>query len=258
MKPAKSSAGNSPAPASDSPAMPVSAEELESAFSALKTCDYGSDRGLLCVLDQARAAAETNLDYREKLESRLIAALRSPISAVAKDYVCRLLSMIGSAKCVSALSELLSDHQLTHIARLALERIPGNDATRALRNSLGRLSVLAQVGVINSLGIRRDSQAVAILRPYLRNQDPHIAAAAITALGQIGSPRAAAVLRHELPTANSTLRVVLADACLTCAEHLREIGRSNTATTLCHLLANSGLPPHIVKAANHFGVSPGI
>jgi HEAT repeat protein len=258
MKPAKSSAGNSPAPVSPSPAAPVSPEELESAFSALKTYDYGSDRGSLCALDQARAAAETNLNFRDQLESRLVTALRSPISAVAKDYVCRLLSTIGSAKCVSALSELLSDHQLAHIARLALERIPGNDATRALRESLDRLSGFEQVGVINSLGIRRDSQAVAILRPYLRNQDPHIAAAAITALGQIGSPRAAAVLRQELPAANSNLRVVLADACLTCAEHLREIGRPKAATTLCQHLTNSHLPPHIAKAAKCFGVSPGI
>ena len=62
---------------------------------------------------------------RKELETRLAAVLDSGGSRAAKDYVCRKLMMIGTAESVPALAALLPDKDLSHMARYALERIPG-------------------------------------------------------------------------------------------------------------------------------------
>ena len=59
---------------------------------------------------------------------------------------------------------LLLDEQLTSWARIALEVIPGPEADAALREAMGKLSGRHRIGVINSIGFRRDAAAVTALR----------------------------------------------------------------------------------------------
>src|SRR5260370_27765901 len=113
---------------------------LNDAFDALKKHDWGTDLGLLAPIETAVTAAHGDADAREELEKRLLAALASEISTDAKDFICRMLTLVGGAGSAPPLGALLAREQQAHMARYALERIPVPAAAQALRDALSGLS----------------------------------------------------------------------------------------------------------------------
>src|SRR4029079_13467463 len=97
--------------------------------------------------------------------------LQSEISRDAKGFVCRMLTIIGGGASVPALAGLLTDEYLSHMARYALERNPVPEAAQALRAALPKLSGKLKIGVISSIGSRRDASAVAALGGLLKDQN---------------------------------------------------------------------------------------
>jgi len=142
-------------------AVPVACadEALDKAFDALKTYDWGQERGALKPIDDAVAASNKDAAAKKALETRLAGLLATDVSRASKDFVCRQLSLIGSAQCVPAVAPLLTDEKLSHMARYALERIPAPEAVKAMRDSLPKTKGRVKVGVINSLGVRRDVES---------------------------------------------------------------------------------------------------
>ncbi len=225
-----------------------STAELDAAFAALARYDHGSGRGALQPLDDAVAAATRDAALRAGLEARLVAVLRGPASAVAREYACAQLARIGGADAVAALAVLLSDPDLAHAAANALRAIPGEAASRALRRSLGLLSGLSLGGAVAALGQRRDAASVVELVGLLRHAEERVVTAAAAALGEIGTVAAARELRAFLARAPETVRPALADACLVCAEHLGRAGEAGAARTLLDALLGAGPAPHVRAA----------
>ena len=91
---------------------------------------------------------------------KLIQILQSDASRKAKADACRELSVVGNSKAVPVLVGLLANEELSHMARYALETIPGEGVNKALRAELTKLQGRLLVGVIGSLGVRRDPEAV--------------------------------------------------------------------------------------------------
>jgi len=147
--------------AADKPA--VDAAAVDNAFAALKTYDWGGDRNALKAIDDAVAATHGDAAARKELETRLAAVLKTDASRAAKDFVCRKLTVIGTAASVPALAPLLADKDLSHMARYALERISDPEAAQAMRDALPKVSGALKVGVIASLGVRRDAASVSAL-----------------------------------------------------------------------------------------------
>src|SRR5690606_11698463 len=87
-------AAGSAVPAADAPKVDPAA--LDKAFEALKTYDWGADRGALNPIDDAVVAALGDSAARKALEARLAAALTTGISRDAKDVVCRALRIMGT------------------------------------------------------------------------------------------------------------------------------------------------------------------
>ena len=222
---------------------------IDQAFEALKTYDAGSNRGALQPIDEAVVAAMKDEPARVKLEARLAAVLVAEAPAVAKAYVCGKLRLIGGPASVPALAGLLGQPELSHAARNALEALPCAEAVAALRASLAKLSGLPKAGVITSLGVRRDAASVPELTKLLRDHDAQVAAAAIEALGEIGTAQAAEALKAFLPNASGALRSVAADACLACAARLQAGGQEAEARALRSLLTSAGQPEYIQAAA---------
>src|SRR5271154_1820334 len=129
---------------------------LDDAFEALTKYDWGTDRAPLAPIEEAVAAAHDDAAARKNLEVLMIAALKSDISRDAKDYVCRKLTIVGTAASVPTLAELLADENHSHMARFALERMPAPEAAEALRDALPKVSGNVKIGVISSIGVRRD------------------------------------------------------------------------------------------------------
>lgn len=231
------------------------AAALDAAFAALKTYDRGSSRAALLPIDEAVMACADSQSARKDLEQRLAKELACGGSVVAGEYLCSKLMLIGSAHCVPALAARLSDPQLATAVRIALEVLPVRQADKALRDNLSKLDGLLKVGVIQSLGARRDPESVRALTVLLRSQDPQIVSAAAAALGEIATTRAAKVLRDFLPHAPADLLGPVADAALVCAERLFASGRKSEAGALCQSLAGITVPKHIQDAARR-GLEP--
>ncbi len=115
---------------------PASDQPIDKAFEALKTFDWGTDyrknernqekkyQDALGAIDAAVLATHGDAAGRKGLEARLAAVLPTGVSRAAKDFICRKLTIVGTAESVPALAALLPDKDLSHMARYALERIP--------------------------------------------------------------------------------------------------------------------------------------
>jgi hypothetical protein len=224
-------------------AVPATADEaLDKAFEALKTYDWGNDRGVLKPIDDAVVASHGDAEARKALEGRLAEVLKTDAPRAAKDYVCRKLSLVGGEGCVPTVAGLLTNAELSHMARYALERIPCDCAVDAMRDAMGKVQGKLKVGMINSLGVRRDAKATGALVGLLKDSDKEVADAAAAALGKIGSPEAAKALQ-ALPES-----LAVADALLACAEQLLADGKKADAMLIYTKLAKSEIK-HVKLAA---------
>ena len=220
--------------------------EGEEAYAAVAAYKQGDSRKHLAAIEQRiRGASPQAL---AAVETRLLAVLGDPKATFdARQWVCRVLRQIGTARSVPALAKLLADEKLSHMARFALQQMPCEQAGAALRAALGTLDGTLRIGVIGSLGQRRDRRAVARLATLAADADQATAAAAISALGAVGGPDATgalAALRAPKP-----LRDVWADAYLRCADSLARAGKDADAAAIYRALLAEGRPTMIRIAA---------
>lgn len=180
---------------------------------------------LISLNSLALAQVETVTD-----ETALIAILAGDGPKGDKALACKRLAVYGSEKAIPELAKLLSDPQLASWTRIAIEAIPGTAADEALRAACSSLKGNLLIGVINSLGVRRDSGAVETLTGQLKNGSPEIAESAAIALGKIGGKSAANVLRQQLAVSSEQVRSAVAEGCVLCAERFAAEG--NTALAI--------------------------
>jgi HEAT repeat protein len=120
---------------------------------------------------------------------KLVAVLQDPNASVyAKAKACQRLGVIGDRTAVPSLAALLPEPQLSHYARIALEPMPDRSADEALRTSLGKVQGKLLVGVISSIGKRRDRNAIAAIEKLRHESDGDVARAADAALARIRPP----------------------------------------------------------------------
>jgi HEAT repeat protein len=224
-------------------------EALDKAFEALKSYDWGQDRAALQPIEKAVAAVHDDAAARKGLETQLAGVLGSDAPQAAKDFVCRQLSLVGSAESVPAVAALLVDEKLSHMARYALERIPDDAAVKAMRDVLPKVKGRVKVGVINSLGVRRDAESGSALVGLLEDSDQEVVAAAAAALGAIGNTEAAKALGTFQSKASEAVALAVADAYLSCAEHLLADGKKTDAMKIYKTLSKPDQPKHIQLAA---------
>lgn len=182
-------------------------------------------------------------------EAKLIAVLESGVDMKAKADACRRLARIGTGKAVPALAALLADEKLSHMARYALEPIRDPAADAALRGALDDLTGQVRIGVIGSIGMRRDATATAALAKLLGGDDTEASGAAARALGRIAVPEAIRALEAAVSVVPPRNRLAILDGLLSCADLLLVDGRAQQAQPLYDRLR--GLPeiPHQVRAA---------
>lgn len=176
-------------------------------------------------------------------ESELLARLTAPDTAKAdKAITCKYLAIHGTARSVPALAELLTDPELSSWARIALEVIPGSEADTALREAVPRVQGRLRVGVINSIGVRRDSEAVPLLVDQLGNADAEVAAAAAVALGHIGGRQAVRTLLAHLSEPRPYVRSAVAQGCVLAAENLLKQHRNRRAAAVYDAVRAADVP----------------
>ncbi|UCD75982.1 MAG: ThuA domain-containing protein [Phycisphaerales bacterium] len=160
---------------------------LADALVAARKYEHGASRLPLSVIAEHVRAALEDAFRREEMTTHLVRLVESDNATVAgRAFACRQLALIGGPDCVPALAELLIDPELSHMARYALERIPGQAATAALRDAMTKLDGELRIGVINSIGRRGDLGAVIQMRQIAEGADDATLLAAVDAAGKIG------------------------------------------------------------------------
>jgi len=183
-------------------------------------------------------------------ESELLAVLRSDATVQEKSAACRQLARVATKEAVPTLAALLGDEKLSHMARYALETIRDPSADDALREALGKVQGRPRLGVIGSLGVRRDVKAVAVLAGLLEDPDTDTAQAAARALGCIGNAEAAKALTDVLPETSGANRLAVCEGLLRGAEALTPGGRGDSSRAIYDALrALPDAPQHVRAAA---------
>jgi hypothetical protein len=158
---------------------------------------------------------------------KLLAILKDPVATVfQKAIACKKLSIVGGKEAVAPMAALLSHPQLACYARFGMEPNPDPSVDDAFRAALPKLTGRLQIGVINSIGVRKDAKALDALRKLIDHSDPEVAQAAAASVGMIGGLQASRVLQAALGRPNAPLSAVVARATLLCAEGLMETNRA--------------------------------
>ena len=203
----------------------------------------------LSLLAIACLLAITAPGARADEEQNQIATLQSAAGAPDKCAACQRLRVIGTAKSVPALAALLGDERLSQAARYALEEMPAPEAGAALRQALLTTSGALQSGVADSVGWRRDTAGVPLLKPLLRGSDAMVASAAATALGRIGDKEGTVALisvRNKVPPA---VQPAVLNGLLQSAELRIAAGDDKEAESLYRKLFTTRYPDCIRVAA---------
>jgi len=166
-----------------------------------------------------------------------------------KAKACQRIGELASKEAVPALSRLLGDPHLSVYARHGLEAIVDSSADDALRAALSSLKGEALIGIINSIGKRRDAKAAPALARMILGPDAGVARAAATALGSIGGEASAKDLQAAFAKTNGATKMAVADASLVCAERLLAEGKRDQALALYGSLSAPGVPKPVRLAA---------
>jgi HEAT repeat protein len=182
-------------------------------------------------------------------ETKLIAVLKSDAPQKEKADACRELARKGSKAAVAPLAALLGDEKLTHMARYGLEPIPDPAVDDALRDALEKLHGLPLVGVIGSIGVRRDAKAVDRLLKFLKDKDGEVARAAARALGRFGTPAVAKGLEGALADTPVANQHAIYEGLFRCAESLAAHGKRAEALAIYDRVKRSQAPAQVSEAA---------
>jgi HEAT repeat protein len=179
---------------------------------------------------------------RKDCEAKLLAFLQTNPAPGGMMAACRSLSLIGGTASVPVLEAMLVKPETTDPARYALERIPGEEADRALLAALGKTQGDARRGIVSSLGYRATAAAAPALEKLINGTDTVIAGDAVKALGKIGTAEAGHVLISFLDRAKGAQKGEAASALLFCAAAWRRAGKTSEAAAVYDKLLAAGLP----------------
>ena len=159
--------------------------EIDPELQNITTYKFGDSRENLAVVHDIVKSAYGNPEEKVRLERQFVEILKSDATFECKDFICRQLWMIGSKESVPVLEKMLMDEKTSDMARYALHSNPDPKAGKALRKALKKTQGTVLIGIINSLGERRDEKSEKALKKLASASDNGVAAAALAALGKI-------------------------------------------------------------------------
>jgi HEAT repeat protein len=199
--------------ADPAPGLPPGAD----AYAELGKVDAGTSQAAIYAIQNEIIKAGP--EQLKAIESKLLAVLqKSETPQFAKEFICKTMRQVGSDKCVPVLAALLTDEKLSHTARYGLQNSTCPEAGDALLAALDKVNGKLKIGIINSLGQRRETRVVPKLAKLVLDPDTQLAGAAIMALGRIGGGKCAGILAEAKVAEALTDR--RADAVASCADTL--------------------------------------
>lgn len=181
--------------------------------------------------------------------AKLVAMVKDPSSTVfQKAIACKKLAFVGGRDAVQPMAALLTHPQLSCYARFGLEPNPDPSVDEVLRAALPKVDGRLKIGVITSIGVRKDARALDALTKLIDDSNAEIAGAAAASVGMIGGMQASRALESALPRTKPPVFPVVARACLLCAEGLMPSNRARGLELYSKLSADN-MPKPVRLAA---------
>lgn len=219
-------------------------DHLDQVLRALEKFDHSQGEGPALELERLIFSLKDNQELRLAAEKRLLQFFAGPVTRDARIAVSKPLSWIAGSESVKALSPYLLDPEKSDPARYVLERIPGDEADRALLEVLDKAPAEVMPGIISSLGHRRAAVAVPHLEKLLKkNSSLAVISAVLEALGNIGGNSASNILINYLKAGDEKIRLLAADSLLRTANREIENRQYHNAAAIASSLLKASLTP---------------
>ncbi len=212
--------------------------------------EYGhSQRSKYQLTDIVRRFS-SNSEGRRVLEQEFLKVLGNDISGAGRDFLLRQLGIIGSSESVELLANMLNAPEVCQMARHALETIPGSEADEALRKRLEESKGdIVSIGIIGTLGHRRDAGAVEQLAQIIDGKNEALAIAAANALSNIGSSDAEDALARLQGNVEGRVLNELLHARLSCATDFAQDQKVSRAMGVYEQLLDESMPVQVQVGA---------
>jgi len=205
---------------SPSPAQPAGDE----AYQALLKREFGTAIKEMEAIEKEIQGAKP-ADYPE-IEKRLLTVVESSEATMpGKQFACQMLRIVGSSKCVPAMAKLLADDKLSHMARSVLIEMHDPAVEEVLRKALAQTDGKLRIGIINTIGDRKDRSSVRAIAAFLQGDDEATVRSALNAVGKIGTAQAADTLKRFSESRKPAwAQEAWAHAYLRCADEMTAAG----------------------------------
>ena len=222
---------------------------FDAVLESVKNYEYGDNRKSLTVIEDMIRVAHRNPGYLSRIEQSLVSFLLSDATVASKRVIGKYFSVIANDSSAEPVSSLLDDPELFETALYILERISDEPVNVLLREKLSAVNDNIKVSIINTLGSRQDENAVSKLKEYIRSNNPDIATASATALGNIGTWKAAKVLKKSMKQTTGNQRQIIVNAYLKCGNLLLQTRDLKKAKKIFTHLSRPNESPVIRSAA---------
>lgn len=178
---------------------------------------------------------------RRSAEQALLARLQKPAPESLQRFLLRLITVVGTSQSVPTLQKLLGDKTLREPARMALEQIPGNEATAALERAFAQASDPQwKCALLLAIGTRKQPRSVKIVLGALRSVQPEVRLTAITVAGEFPTPEIQKALQQIAQKGSEREKEAAQHSLARIAERLRRSAAAGQAAPLFRWLYTNG------------------
>lgn len=186
---------------------------------------------------------------RSSAEQALLARLQKPAPEPLQRFLLRLITVVGTSQSVPILQKLLADKTLREPARMALEQIPGNEATAALERAFAQASDPQwKCALLLAIGARKQPRSAKVVLGALKSTQPEVRLTAITVAGEFPTSEIQKALQQIAQKGSEKEKEAAQHSLARIAERLRRSAAAGQAAALFRWLYANGKTPALRSA----------
>ncbi len=182
-------------------------------------------------------------------EKALLARLQKPAPESLQRFLLRLITVVGSSQSVPTLQKLLGDKTLREPARIALQQIPGNEATIALEKAFAQATEPQwKSALLMAVGARKQPRSAKLVLNALKSTQPEVRMTAITVAGDFPTLEIQKALQQIAQKGSEREKEAAQHSLARIAERLRRSAAAGQAAALFQWLYTNGRTPALRSA----------
>lgn len=231
------------------------AEAIPAVLSAIETAQTQDDAGTAMA---ARNALERAVYHctrpgasaeKNAAEKALLTRLQKPAPESLQRFLLRLITVVGTSQSVPTLQKLLGDTNLREPARMALQQIPGNEATVALERAFSQASEPQwKSALLMAIGARKQSRSAKLVLSALKSSQSEVRMTAILVAGDFPTPEIQKALQQIAQKGSEREKEAAQHSLARIAERLRQSAAAGQAAALSQWLYANGKTPALRSA----------